>query len=94
MIKSINHKGLRQLWELGKSSKLPAAQINKIVQILELIDSAEKVPQDFEFFKSWRIHSLRGERTGFWSVTVKENWRIVFRFVGDNAFDIDYLDYH
>jgi toxin HigB-1 len=73
--------------------KLPAGQINKIIQILELIDSAQKVPQDFEFFKSWKIHPLKGEWKGFWRVTVKENWPIIFRFVDQNAFDIDYLDH-
>ena len=94
MIKSINHKSLRQLWESGKSSKLPYEQVNKMMQILEVIDSAQKVPQDFEFFRSWRIHPLQGKWKGYWSLTVKENWRIIFRFVGQDAFDLDYLDYH
>ena len=94
MIKSINHKSLKQLWETGKSTKLPSDQIIKIRQILEVIDSAQTVPQDFEFFRSWKIHPLKGKWKGFWSVTVKENWRIIFRFIGQDAFDLDYLDYH
>lgn len=94
MIKSINHKGLRQLWENEKTPKLPPDQAGKIMQMLEIIDSARKVPQDFEFFRSWKIHPLKGEWKGYWSLTVKENWRIVFRFVGQDAFDLDYLDYH
>lgn len=94
MIKSINHKSLKQLWETGKSSKLPPDQIIKIMQILEVIDSAQLVPQDFEFFRSWKIHPLKGKWKGFWSVTVKENWRIIFRVVDQDAFDLDYLDYH
>jgi len=94
MIKSINHKSLKQLWETGKSSKLPHDQIIKIMQILEVIDSAQLVPQDFELFRSWKIHPLKGKWKGFWSVTVKENWRIIFRVVGQDAFDLDYLDYH
>lgn len=61
MIRSISHKGLRQLWESGKSPKLPLDQINRIKQMLEVIDSAQNVPQDFEFFKSWRIHPLKDE---------------------------------
>lgn len=48
--------------------------------MLELIDNVQRVPQDFEFFKSWRVHLLKGELKDFWSLTVKENWRIVFRF--------------
>ena len=71
MIKSINHKGLRQLWENGKSSKLPFDQVNKIRQILEIIDSAQAVPQDFEFFRSWKIHPLKGEWKGYWTLQLK-----------------------
>jgi toxin HigB-1 len=94
MIKSISHKGLRQLWESGKSSKLPFDQINRIRQMLEVIDSAQNVPQDFEFFRSWRVHPLKGEWKGHWSLSVKENWRIIFKFVAQDAFDLDYIDYH
>lgn len=94
MIKSINHKGLRQLWQNEKNLKLPADHVSTILQMLEIIDSAQKVPQDFEFFRSWKLHPLKGEWKGYWSLTVKENWRIVFRFVGQDAFDLDYLDYH
>lgn len=93
-IKSINHKALRQLWETGKSPKLPLDRVNRIMQILEVIDSAQKVPQDFEFFRNWEIHPLKGEWKGYWSLTVKENWRIIFRYVGQDAFDLDDLDYH
>lgn len=94
MIKSFKDKRLRLLWESGKSGKLPSDQIIRIRQMLEVIDSAQSVPQDFEFFRSWKIHPLKGNLKGYWSLTVKENWRIVFRFDGNNAFDLDYLDYH
>ncbi len=94
MIKSFKHKGLRLLWETGRASKLPSDQLNRIQQMLEAIDSVQLVPQDFEFFRSWKIHPLKGSLKGYWSLTVKENWRIIFRFDGQNAFDLDYLDYH
>ena len=89
-IKSINHKALRRLWETGKSPKLPLDRVNRIMQILEVIDSAQKVPQDFEFFRNWEIYPLKGEWKGYWSLTVKENWRIIFRYVGQDAFELDY----
>jgi proteic killer suppression protein len=94
MIRSIRHKGLRQLWENDKAGKLPADQVSRIRQMLEVIDSAQLVPQDFEFFRSWKIHALKGEWKGYWSLAVKENWRIIFRFENQDAFDLDYLDYH
>jgi|GEM_PF-5547897 len=49
MIKSINHKSLRQLWETGKSSKLPVGQVNKIMQMLEVIDSAQRYHRILNF---------------------------------------------
>jgi proteic killer suppression protein len=94
MIKSFRDKRLRLLWETGKTSKLPADQLIRIKQMLEVIDSAQSVPQDFEFFRSWKIHPLKGNLKGYWSLTIKENWRIIFRIDGKNTFDIDYLDYH
>ena len=94
MIKSFRDKRLRLLWETGKAGRLPGDQLNRIRQMLELIDSAHMVPQDFEFFRSWKIHPLKGNLKGYWSLTVKENWRIIFRFDGKNSFDLDYLDYH
>ena len=42
----------------------------------------------------WRLHPLKGELTGFWSVTVTGNWRVVFRFDGEDAVDVDFVDYH
>ena len=42
----------------------------------------------------YRLHPLRGEWRGFWAVTVSANWRIVFRFEGGHAWDVDLVDYH
>ena len=42
----------------------------------------------------YRLHALKGNRRGYWSVTVKRNWRIVFRFEGEHVYDVDLVDYH
>jgi proteic killer suppression protein len=42
----------------------------------------------------FRLHPLKGEYAGFWAVTVRANWRVVFRFEDGHAVDVDYLDYH
>jgi len=42
----------------------------------------------------WRLHPLKGDLAGFWSVTIQANWRITFRFQEGAATDVDYLDYH
>ena len=94
MIKSIHHKGLRLYWEKGDKSRLPPESVNKIRRILDAIDNAIVVPQDFEPFRNWRIHPLKGELKGFWSLDVTGNWRIIFRFVNGNAEEINLLDTH
>jgi len=45
-------------------------------------------------FPVYRLHPLKGDLKGFWSVTVRANWRIIFRFEGTDAFDVELIDYH
>jgi toxin HigB-1 len=73
---------------------LPSEQVSKIRRILDAIDSARIVPQDFEPFRHWRIHPLKGDLKGFWSLDVSGNWRIIFRFQDGNADDVDLVDTH
>ena len=40
------------------------------------------------------LHQLKGDLSGFWSVTISANWRIIFRFEAENVTDLDYIDYH
>ncbi len=40
------------------------------------------------------LHSLKGRLEGYWGVSVSGNWRVIFRFEGNNAVDVNYLDYH
>jgi proteic killer suppression protein len=42
----------------------------------------------------FRLHPLKGQMKGFWAVTVRANWRVVFRFADRDALDVDYVDYH
>ncbi|MES2428489.1 MAG: type II toxin-antitoxin system RelE/ParE family toxin [Bacteroidota bacterium] len=94
MIQGFKHKGLRLLWEQGNNSKLPADQISRIERMLDIIDSAQQVPDDFGAYQNWNIHKLSGDLKDFWSIKVNKNYRIIFRFDGQHAFDLDYIDYH
>lgn len=42
----------------------------------------------------FRLHPLKGERRGQWAVSLSDNWRVVFRFEGEDATDVDLVDYH
>jgi toxin HigB-1 len=43
---------------------------------------------------AFRLHPLKGQMKGFWAVTVRANWRVIFRFAEGHAEDVDYVDYH
>jgi len=94
MIKSFKHKGLRLLWEEGKTNKLPAEHITRIERMLVVIDNAQQVPEDFGAFPNWNAHKLSGDLKNLWSVKVNKNYRIIFYFDGQDAYDLDYIDYH
>jgi plasmid maintenance system killer protein len=57
------------------------------------ISTALREPNDMNL-PGWRLHPLKGELAGFWSVTVTANWRIIWRFEGRDVTDVDYVDYH
>ena len=66
--------------------------VNVIQEILTVLDEAAD-PQELNL-PGYRLHPLKGELKGYWSVTVRANWRIIFRFEGANAFDVELTDYH
>lgn len=92
MIRSFKHKGLKRFYEHGDRSKLPPALIDRIEEILGLLDVAMTV-RDMDL-PQFRLHPLTGNRKGQWAVTVRANWRIVFRFDRGEAEDVDLADYH
>ena len=71
---------------------MSAEQVEKIRVILARLDRAVK-PSDMAL-PGLRLHPLKGELAGFWSVTIRANWRIIFRFEGRDAADVDLVDYH
>ena len=66
--------------------------MEKLCDILARLDASGKVA-DMDL-PGFRLHPLRGEFNGFWAVTVRANWRVIFRFADGDASEIDYLDYH
>ena len=92
MIHGFRHKGLRRLFEEGKASGIRADQVNKLENILAVLNHACK-PSDMNL-PGFRLHRLKGDLDGFWSVTVRANWRVIFRFQDGHAWDVDLIDYH
>ena len=92
MIVRFRHKGLRLLFEKGDRRRVQAEHVDKIERILARLDEATE-PANMDL-PGFRLHPLKGDLAGFWSVGVSGNWRIVFRFDGANARDVDLVDYH
>ncbi|MBM5810563.1 MAG: Killer protein [Gammaproteobacteria bacterium] len=92
MIRRFRHKGLERLYRLGSAKGVQAAVADKIARILARLDVATGPEQ--MGLPGWRLHPLKGDLRGFWSVSVNANWRIVFRFDGADAVDVDLVDYH
>ena len=92
MIVSFRHKGLKLLYEKGDRRRVPSEYADKVERILARLDeAAEPANMDLPGF---RLHPLKGGLAGYWSVSVSGNWRIVFRFEGVHACDVDLTDYH
>lgn len=88
---TFKHKGLRELFEKGKSSKIGARYSKNALAILEFMDFAVSL-DDLRGFKDF--HELKGERKGCFSLHVTGNYCITFRWLNECAFDIDFEDYH
>lgn len=92
MIEGFRHRGLKRFYEKDDRSGLRADMVEKIETILTILDAATG-PESLDL-PGLRLHQLKGDMKGFWSVTVRANWRIVFRFENGNAKDVELMDYH
>jgi proteic killer suppression protein len=91
VIASFRH-GLRRLYEDDDPRAVSAQHIARVRLILSALDAPERV-EDLNV-RGFRLRALRGDLRRLWSITVRANWRIVFRFTEGNALDVDYVDYH
>jgi toxin HigB-1 len=92
MIRSIRHKGLKRLYDDDDPRSVKAEHIEKVRDILVRLD-ATVVIADMDM-PGFKLHPLKGDRKDFWAVTVRANWRVIFRFEDGDAQDVDCVDYH
>jgi proteic killer suppression protein len=92
MIRRFKHRGLKRLFERDDRSGIRPDLLDNVEDILARLNQAT-TPQALNL-PGYRLHPLKGELRGFCSVTVRANWRIIFRFEGEDAFDVELMDYH
>ncbi|NNE58580.1 MAG: Killer protein [Hellea sp.] len=92
MITSIRHKGLRRFYETGRKTGIQAKHAGRLRLQLAALDTAQSI-EDMDV-PGFKLHALKGNLKGRWSVSVSGNWRLTFKFEDGNAYLIDYEDYH
>ena len=92
MIKSFRNKKLQLFFETGSVAGIQPSHAAKLGRLLARLNVAT-CPQDMDL-PGWRLHPLKGDLNEHWSVWVNGNWRLTFRFDGEDAELVDYQDYH
>ena len=84
---------MEKLFRTGSKAGIQAAHAENLRLILGVLDRATSV-EDVTALHGLRAHQLIGTDKGFSSVWVNGNWRITFRFTGEDVELVDYRDYH
>ncbi len=92
MVRSFRHRGLRRLYKRGDASLIRTDLRERVEVMLAQLEVAGTV--NAMRLPRYRLHALKGDLKGYWSVTVKANWRITFRFEHGDVYDVDLTDYH
>ena len=92
MIVSFRHKGLEAFYRLGTNKGIQSAHAAKLARILTLLDVASSA--DDINLPGLKLHPLKGDMKGHWSMWVNGNWRVTFRFIDNDVELVDYQDYH
>ena len=92
MIKGFIHKGLEKFYRTGSKAGIQVKHSERLRLILAQLNQA-KTTQDMDI-PFLKLHELKGDRKGIWSVTVQTNWRITFRFSEGDVEIVNYEDYH
>jgi toxin HigB-1 len=92
MIRTFKHKGLGRFFTKGDHRGIPAQSAARIERMLDRLD-ASVTAADMDL-PGYRFHPLKGTRAGEYAVSVSGNWRITYRFQGEDAIDVNLEDYH
>jgi proteic killer suppression protein len=93
MIKTFADRHTKQLYETGKSRRFPPEVHRRAIRRLEYVDLATRL-EDLRVPPSNRLHKLARDRMGQYSISVNDQWRICFRFIDGDAYDVELTDYH
>lgn len=93
MIRSFGDSDTRNLFETGRSKKLPPDLVRRSLRKLEMIDDAV-VLSDLRMPPGNKLHALKGNREGQHAIAINDQWRICFRFESNGVYNVEICDYH
>jgi toxin HigB-1 len=93
MILTFADRETQQLFVTGKSKRLPPDLTRRALRRLEYVDLANDL-SDLKVPPSNRFHALTGDREGQFSIAINDQWRVCFRFIDGDAYDVEITDYH
>jgi proteic killer suppression protein len=92
MIRSFRHKGIEAFFRTGTTAGIQSKHAARLRLQLAMLDKAS-APNDMAA-PGWKLHPLKADLAGHWSVSVNGNWRLTFKFIDRDAELVDYQDYH
>jgi proteic killer suppression protein len=93
VIKTFADRSTQELYTDGRSKRLPPDIVRRAVRKLEYIDNAATL-DDLRVPSGNHLHELEGDRKGKHAVSINDQWRICFRFVDGDVYDVEITDYH
>jgi len=91
VIRSFRHAGLEKFFLSGSKAGIQPKHATRLEEQLAVLNVAR--PEQMNV-PGWNLHALKGTLKGHWAAKVSGNWRITFRFEGEDAVLVDYQDYH
>jgi proteic killer suppression protein len=92
VIQTFKHRGVERFFTKSDQRGIPAKFAARLERMLDRLDNATH-PHDMNL-PGYKFHELTGQRKGTYSLSVSGNWRLTFRFHGENAIDVQIEDYH
>lgn len=93
MIKSFGDKESEKIWNGNRSKKLPNEIQEVVRRKLRMINNAQDV-NDLRIPPANRLEKLKGELQEYQSIRINNQWRIIFKWINNDAYEIRIVDYH
>jgi len=90
---SVEHKGLKDFIQINDPKGLKQDQVSRLRNIVAMLIAAPNM-DGVAGPPGWRIHQLKGDRAGVWSISITRNWRLTFRIEDDSIVNLNLEDYH